>query len=54
VADLRNLTRACDAGRLGADERRAFLKGKIARISRQIASLETMRRTFESELSQLS
>ena len=53
VAELRNLTRAYDAGRLGVDERRAFLKGKIARVSRQIASLETMRRTFESELSQL-
>ena len=54
VAEIKNLTTAYDAGRLGADERRAFLKGKIARISRQIASLETMRRTFESELSLLS
>jgi DNA-binding transcriptional MerR regulator len=53
VAELRNLTQAYDAGRLGTAERRAFLNGKIARISRQIASLETMRRTFESELSQL-
>ena len=54
VAELRNLTTAYDAGRLGADERRAFLTSKIASISRQMASLETMRRTFESELSQLS
>src|SRR6266508_3718878 len=54
VAELRNLTRAYDAGRLGADERRAFLKGKIARISHRIASLETMRRAFEGDLSQLS
>jgi MerR family copper efflux transcriptional regulator len=54
VAELRNLTTAYDAGRLGADERRAFLKGKIARISRQIVSLETMQSTFERELSQLS
>ena len=53
VAELRNLTRAYDAGRLGVDERRAFLKGKIARVSRQIASLEEMRSTFERELSQL-
>jgi DNA-binding transcriptional MerR regulator len=54
VAELRMLTMAYDAGRLGGDERRAFLKGKIARISRQIEALETMRRTFESQLSQLS
>jgi DNA-binding transcriptional MerR regulator len=54
VAELRNLTRAYDAGKLGADERRAFLTTKIARISHQIASLEAMRRTFERELSQLS
>ena len=54
MAKLRNLTRAFDAGRLGADERRAFLTGKIAGIDRQIASLEVMRSTFERELSQLS
>ena len=54
VAELRNLTEAYDAGRLGANERRAFLKGKIARIDRQIASLEAMRSSFEHELSQLS
>jgi MerR family copper efflux transcriptional regulator len=53
VAEIRTLTTAYDAGRLGAHERRAFLKGKIARIARQIASLETMRSTFERELSQL-
>jgi hypothetical protein len=29
------------------------LEGKIARIARQIASLEEMRRTFERELFQL-
>jgi MerR family copper efflux transcriptional regulator len=54
VAEIRSLTKAYDAGRLGADERRAFLKDKIASISHQIVSLETMRSTFESELSQLS
>ena len=54
VAELRNLTAAYDTGRLGADARRAFLKDKIARISRQIVSLETMPSTFERELSQLS
>ena len=54
VAELRNLTRAYDAGRLDANERRAFLTTKIARISRQIASLEEMRSTFERELSLLS
>jgi MerR family copper efflux transcriptional regulator len=54
VAELRHLTTAYDAGMLGAEERRAFLTNKIARIARQIASLETMRRTFERELSQLS
>ena len=53
VAELRHLTAVYDAGRLGADERRAFLTGKIARIARQIASLEEMRSTFERELSQL-
>jgi len=30
------------------------LESKIARIARQIASLETMRSTFERELDQLS
>ena len=54
VAELRHLTAVYDAGRLGADERRAFLTGKIARIARQIALLETMRSSFERELSQLS
>jgi MerR family transcriptional regulator, copper efflux regulator len=54
VAEIRTLTKAYDAGMLGANERRAFLKGKIARIAHQIASLEEMRRTFERELSQLS
>ncbi|HEU4635470.1 MAG TPA: MerR family transcriptional regulator [Edaphobacter sp.] len=54
VAEIRTLTTAYDAGKLGADERRAFLKSKIARIARQIASLEAMRSTFERELSQLS
>jgi MerR family transcriptional regulator, copper efflux regulator len=54
VAELRTLTTAYDTGMLGANERRAFLTTKIARIARQIASLEEMRRTFESELSQLS
>ena len=54
VAELRMLTAAYDAGRLDANERRAFLATKIAGISRQIASLETMRSTFERELSQLS
>jgi MerR family copper efflux transcriptional regulator len=53
VAELRNLTEAYDTGRLGANERRAFLKGKIARIARQITSLEEMRSTFERELFQL-
>jgi MerR family copper efflux transcriptional regulator len=53
VAELRHLTAVYDAGRLGADERRAFLTDKIARIDRQIASLEDMRSTFERELSQL-
>jgi MerR family transcriptional regulator, copper efflux regulator len=53
VAELRHLTTAYDAGRLNAHERRAFLKGKIARIARQIASLEEMRSTFERELFQL-
>jgi len=54
VAEIRNLTRAYGAGRLGVDERRAFLKDKIARISRQIVSLEAMRSTGKRELSQLS
>jgi len=53
VAELRHLTTAYDAGRLDAHERRAFLTTKIARIARQIASLEEMRRTFERELSLL-
>ena len=53
VAELRHLTAVYDAGRLGADERRAFLTGKITRIARQIASLEAMRSSFERELSQL-
>jgi DNA-binding transcriptional MerR regulator len=53
VAEIRTLTTAYDAGRLGADARRAFLTGKIARIDRQIALLEDMRRNFERELSQL-
>jgi MerR family transcriptional regulator, copper efflux regulator len=53
VAELRHLTTAYDAGRLDAHERRAFLTGKIARIARQIASLEEMRSTFEHELFQL-
>ena len=53
VAELRMLTTAYDAGTLDTNERRAFLTTKIARIARQIASLETMRRTFESELTQL-
>jgi MerR family transcriptional regulator, copper efflux regulator len=53
VAELRTLTAAYDTGRLDAHERRAFLTGKIARIDRQIASLEEMRSTFERELSQL-
>jgi DNA-binding transcriptional MerR regulator len=53
VAELRHLTTAYDAGRLGANERRAFLTGKIARIARQIASLEEMRSTFERELFEL-
>src|SRR6266498_3388577 len=52
VAEIRNLTRAYGAGRLGVDERRAFLKDKIARISRQIVSLEAMRSTGKRELSQ--
>src|SRR5689334_4860353 len=47
VAELRHLTTSYDAGKLHAPERRAFLKDKIARISRQIASLETMRSAFE-------
>ena len=54
MAEIRNLTKAYDAGLLGANERRAFLTNKIASISRQITLLETMRRTFEKELSQLS
>lgn len=54
VAELRNLTRAYDAGKLDTNERRAFLKHKIARIDRQIAALERMRSSFEHELSQLS
>src|SRR6266511_3157760 len=53
VAELRMLTTSYDVGRLDAHERRAFLKGKIARIARQIASLEEMRSTFERELSLL-
>jgi DNA-binding transcriptional MerR regulator len=53
VAELRHLTTAYDAGRLDAHERRAFLTGKIAKIARQIASLEEMRSTFERELSLL-
>ena len=53
VAELRHLTAVYDAGRLGADERRAFLTKKIARIDRQIAALEDMRSTFERELSLL-
>ena len=53
VAELRHLTTAYDAGWLDAQARRAFLEGKIAKIARQIASLEEMRITFERELSQL-
>ena len=53
VAELRMLTTSYDAGRLDAHERRAFLRGKIAHIARQIASLEDMRSTFERELSLL-
>jgi MerR family transcriptional regulator, copper efflux regulator len=53
VAEIRTLTTAYDAGRLDANERRTFLKGKVARIARQIASLEAMRSSFERELSQL-
>jgi len=53
-AELRHLTAAYDAGRLGANERRTFLTTKIARIARQIASLEEMRSTFERELSRHS
>jgi DNA-binding transcriptional MerR regulator len=53
VAELRMLTAAYDAGRLDANERRTFLKGKIARIDRQIALLEDIRRNIEHELSQL-
>ena len=53
VAELRTLTTAYDAGRLDANEQRAFLTGKIARIARQIASLEEMRSTFERDLFQL-
>jgi len=51
VAELRHLTTA--AGWLDAQARRAFLTGKIAKIARQIASLEDMRSTFERELFQL-
>jgi DNA-binding transcriptional MerR regulator len=54
VAELQHLTAAYDAGRLDTIERRAFLEAKIARIARQIASLEEMRSTFERELAQLS
>ena len=53
VAELRHLTTAYDAGWLDSQARRAFLTGKIAKIARQIASLEEMRSTFERELSQL-
>jgi DNA-binding transcriptional MerR regulator len=53
VAELKHLTAVYDAGRLDAQERRAFLRDKIARIARQIASLEAMRSTFERELSLL-
>jgi DNA-binding transcriptional MerR regulator len=53
VAELRTLITSYDAGRFDANERRAFLTGKIARIARQIASLEEMRSTFERELSLL-
>jgi MerR family copper efflux transcriptional regulator len=53
VAELRHLTTAYDAGWLDAQARRAFLRGKIAKIARQIASLEEMRSTFERELFQL-
>jgi MerR family copper efflux transcriptional regulator len=54
VAEIRSLTKAYDAGTLDTNERRTFLTTKIARIDRQIASLEVMRSTFERELSQLS
>jgi MerR family copper efflux transcriptional regulator len=53
VAELRMLTMSYDAGRLDANERRAFLTTKIARIARQIVSLEEMLSTFERELSLL-
>ena len=53
VAELRHLTTSYDAGTLDTNERRAFLTKKIARIDRQIALLEDMRRNFEHELSQL-
>lgn len=53
VADLRRLFDAYDAGRLGSAERRAFLREKLARISRQLAALEQMRSTFAHELAQL-
>jgi DNA-binding transcriptional MerR regulator len=54
VAEIRSLTNAYDAGTLDTHERRTFLTTKIARIDRQIASLEVMRSTFERELFQLS
>ena len=53
VAELIHLTTAYDAGRLDAQARRAFLTGKTARITRQIASLEEMRSIFDCELSLL-
>jgi MerR family copper efflux transcriptional regulator len=53
VAELRMLTTAYDEDKLGIYERRTFLTTKIARIERQITSLEDMRRSFERELSQL-
>jgi DNA-binding transcriptional MerR regulator len=53
VAELRHLTTSYDAGRLDTHERRMFLTTKIARIARQILSLEEMRSTFERELFQL-
>ena len=53
ISELSSLTKAYDTGTLDANERRTFLNTKIAQISRHIASLETMRSTFEQELSQL-
>lgn len=53
VSELRSLTMAYDTGTLDVNKRRTFLNNKIARISRQLASLETMRSSFEQELSQL-